>query len=94
MSQHGAADKMIRYGRVTLVYFSAQSKPCFFTEATKCANLSANPEAFLPVKRTKIAHIKLSVGVAGNAYLLEIDGLFTHGSRPGRTVGDSVGGIF
>jgi hypothetical protein len=38
--------------------------------------------------------VKLSVGVPGNAYLLEIEGLFTHGSRPGRTVGESVGGIF
>ena len=28
-----------------------------------------------------------------NAYLLEIEGLFTQGSRPGRTVGESVGGI-
>jgi len=37
---------------------------------------------------------KLSVGVPRNAYLLEIEGLFTHGSRPGRTVGESVGGIF
>ena len=39
---------------------------------------------------------KLSVGVPfpGNAYLLEIEGLFTHGSRPGWTVGESVGGIF
>jgi len=27
-------------------------------------------------------------------YLLEIEGLFTQGRRPGRTVGESVGGIF
>jgi hypothetical protein len=26
-------------------------------------------------------------------YLLEIEGLFTQGSRPGRPVGESVGGI-
>ena len=26
-------------------------------------------------------------------YLLEIEGLFTQGWRPGRTVGESVGGI-
>jgi len=26
--------------------------------------------------------------------LLETEGLFTHGLRPGRTVGESVGGIF
>jgi hypothetical protein len=38
--------------------------------------------------------VKLSVGVPGNAYLLEIDDLFTRGSRPGRTDGDSEGGIF
>ena len=41
-----------------------------------------------------IRRVKLSVGVPGNAYLLEIEGIFTHGSRPGRTVGESVGGIF
>jgi hypothetical protein len=37
--------------------------------------------------------IKLSVGVACHAYLLEIEGLFTRGSQPGRTVGELVGGI-
>jgi hypothetical protein len=37
---------------------------------------------------------KLSVGVTSHAYLLETDGLFTQGSRPGRTLGESVGGIF
>ena len=37
--------------------------------------------------------VKLSVGVTGHAYLLEIEGLFTQGSRPGRTFGESVGGI-
>jgi hypothetical protein len=36
---------------------------------------------------------KLSVGVTCHAYLLEIEGLFTQGSQPGRTVGESVGGI-
>jgi len=36
---------------------------------------------------------KLNVGVTGHAYLLEIEGLFTQGSRPGRTFGESVGGI-
>ena len=36
---------------------------------------------------------KLSVGVTYHAYLLDIEGLFTQGSRPGRTVGESVGGI-
>jgi len=29
-----------------------------------------------------------------NAYLLEIEGSFTQGSQPGRTVVESVGGIF
>jgi hypothetical protein len=45
--------------------------------------------------RTHILHVhfKLSVGIPGNAYLLEIEGLFTHGSRTGRTVGTSVAGI-
>ena len=37
---------------------------------------------------------ELSVGVTRNADLLEIDGLFAQGSRPGRTVGESVGGSF
>ena len=37
--------------------------------------------------------IKLSVGLTCQAYLLETDGLFTQGSRPGRTVGESVGGM-
>jgi len=36
---------------------------------------------------------KLSVGETNPSYLLEIEGLFTRGSRPGRTVGESVGGI-
>jgi hypothetical protein len=38
--------------------------------------------------------VKLSAGVTGPPYLLEIDGLFTQGSRLGRTLGESVGGIF
>jgi len=37
--------------------------------------------------------IKLSVGVTCHAYVLEIEGPFTQRSRPGRTVGESVGGI-
>ena len=38
---------------------------------------------------------KLSVGgtTTSPSYLLETEGLFTQGSRPGRTVGESVGGI-
>jgi len=31
--------------------------------------------------------------VTSHPYLLDIEGLFTHGSRPGRTFGESVGGI-
>jgi hypothetical protein len=38
--------------------------------------------------------LKLSVGISRNAYLSEIDGLFTQGSRPGRTSIRPVGGIF
>jgi hypothetical protein len=36
---------------------------------------------------------KLSVSMTAPAYLLEIEGLFTQGSRPGRTIGESVGGM-
>ena len=38
--------------------------------------------------------LKLSVGITSNADLLIIEGLFTQGSRPGRTVGGSVGEVF
>jgi len=38
--------------------------------------------------------VKLSVGMTGQVYLLETEGLFTQGSRPGRTVDGSVGGVF
>jgi len=37
--------------------------------------------------------LELSVGVTCHPYLLEIEGLFTQGWRPGRTVGESVDGI-
>ena len=37
--------------------------------------------------------LKLSFGRTSPFYLLEIEGLFTQGSRPGRTFGDSVGGF-
>ena len=40
------------------------------------------------------AMLKLSVRDTSIPYLLEIEGLFTQGSRPGRTFGESVGGIF
>ena len=45
-------------------------------------------------RRSTHGLLKLSVGVTSHAYLLEIEGLFTQGSRPGRTLGESVGGIF
>ncbi len=32
--------------------------------------------------------------MTSHPYLLEIEGLFTQGSRPGRTFGDSVGEVF
>jgi len=41
----------------------------------------------------RVTRLKLSVGLTCQAYLLEIDGLLTQGSRPGRTVGGSVGGF-
>jgi hypothetical protein len=37
---------------------------------------------------------RFSVGSPGRFYLLEIEGLFTQGPRPGRTSGELVGGIF
>jgi len=37
---------------------------------------------------------KFSVGLTRQVYLLETEGLFTQGWRPGRTVGESVGGMF
>ena len=40
------------------------------------------------------ACVKLSVGVTRHAEILRIEGLFTQGSRPGRTFGELVGGIF
>jgi len=38
-------------------------------------------------------HLKLSVGVARLAMILGSPSLLTQGSRPGRTFGESVGGI-
>ena len=32
--------------------------------------------------------------MTGHVYLLETEGLFTQGKRPGRTAGERVGGIF
>jgi hypothetical protein len=53
---------------------------------------SGQPEPFLTLN-TSPNRLKLSVVVTSHAYLLEIQGLFTQGSRPGRTLGESVGGI-
>ena len=36
---------------------------------------------------------KLSVGMTNHPEYLEIDGLFTQGSRPGRNFDESIGGI-
>ena len=38
-------------------------------------------------------NFRISVGATWNADLLEIEGLFTQGSRPSRTVGEPVAGI-
>ena len=43
--------------------------------------------------RVASREFKLSVGRTCPVYLLEIEGLLTQGSRPGRTFGESVGGI-
>jgi len=42
----------------------------------------------------EVLGLKLSVGVPRNADLPVIEGLFPQGLRPGRTVGESVDGIF
>jgi hypothetical protein len=41
-----------------------------------------------------VDRIKLSVEKTRPVYLLETEGVFTPGSRPGRTLGESVSGIF
>ena len=61
----------------------------FQTNLSRFVTLDSNH----PMHNTKSAHFKLSVGGTSPSYLLEIKGLFTQGSRPGRTVGESVGGI-
>jgi hypothetical protein len=43
--------------------------------------------------RRVVTHVKPRVGVTSHAETLEIEGLFAQGSRPGRTLGESVGGI-
>ena len=43
--------------------------------------------------KVRTQRLKLSVGETGLPYLFEIEGLFTQGSRPGRTFGESVGVI-
>jgi hypothetical protein len=61
-------------------------------KSRKEANIAAGPTS-----RTSPLYIssslRLGVGVPRNADLLEIEGLFTQGSRPGQTVGESVGEI-
>jgi hypothetical protein len=37
--------------------------------------------------------VKLSVSMISHAYLHQSEGIFTQGWRPGRTFGESVGGI-
>ena len=41
----------------------------------------------------RLTRFNLSVGVTCHPQLLEIEGLFTQGWRPGRTFGESVGGM-
>ena len=41
-----------------------------------------------------VARLRPSDGETGLPQFLEIEGLFTQGSRPGRTSGESIGGIF
>ena len=67
-------------------------------------NLTRNLPPLLPTQgRLVVGHLnvltpgrvfKLSVGMTSHAEVLEIEGLFTQGSRPGRTFGESVGGMF
>jgi len=57
-----------------------------FGRAVMPGGLTVNPSTLHP--------LKASVGVLGNADLLEIQGLFTHGWRTHRTFGEVVGGYF
>ena len=50
-------------------------------------------QSLMTPTRSDPLYFKLSVSVTGHAYLLEIEGLFTPGARPGRSFGESVGGI-
>jgi len=58
------------------------------------ASIRPSIDPTIRVKRKDRSSLKLSVGRTSPVYLLEIEGLFTQGRRPGRTVGESVGGIF
>jgi len=44
-------------------------------------------------RKEGLEFVKHSVGLTGQVHLLEIEGLCTQGSRPGRNAGRSVGGI-
>jgi len=58
--------------------------------------LSNENVAWYPVDRACMAslfQLRLSVGVTCHPYLLETEGLFTQGWRPGRSFGEPVGGI-
>ena len=48
----------------------------------------------LPAAKAAVHSLNSMSASRSDAYLLEIEGLFTQGWRPGRTVGESVGGIF
>jgi hypothetical protein len=51
------------------------------------AAMRAHPQSVqVGVFTRSLLSFKLSVGLTGQVYLLEIEGLFTQGSRPGRTV--------
>ena len=59
------------------------------------ASRSLNQETldFEEFRNTNLPDTQLTLGLTHHAYLLKIEGLFTRGSRPGRTLGESVGAI-
>ena len=50
-------------------------------------------EGTKPILLNPTSYLRLNVGVTSHAEIFEIEGLFTQGSRPGRTFGKSVGEI-
>jgi len=56
-------------------------------------SMSTHPEGKSCPDLSRVLVLKLSVVQTSPDYLLEIGGLFTQGSRPGRTFGEAVGGI-